>query len=90
MPNDCGTLYSNIIYGVKTYLRRTNENGKEFIPKDEFFLYTLPIYNDFYYTLNDFSNLKYPELDLMLTYKLKDTSTRNSYNTEDIVNGYNV
>jgi hypothetical protein len=88
--NDCGTLYSNILYGVKTYLRRTTDKGKEFIPKNEFFLYTLPIYNDFYYTVNDFSNLKNPELDFMLTYKLKDTSDRVPYAQEGIVNGYNA
>ena len=88
--NDCGTLYSNLVYGVRTYLRRTTENGKEFIPKKEFFLYTLPIYNDFYYTLNDFSNLKNPELDLMLTYKLQDNSSRVDYNQEGIIGGYNT
>lgn len=86
--NDCGTLYSNIIYGVKTYLRRSTENGIEFIPKREFFLYTLPIFNDFYYQLDDFSSLKNPELDLMLTYKLKDSSTKSDYNADGIVNGY--
>jgi len=32
--NDCGTLYSNLLYGVKTYLRRTKIDGsKEFIEK---------------------------------------------------------
>lgn len=81
--NDCGTLYSNILYGVKTYFRRTREDGtKEFIKKRDFFLYTLPIYNDYYYSIDDFSNLINPEIQLMLTYKLKDTSTRSVYTLE--------
>lgn len=93
--NDCGTLYSNILYGVKAYLRRTTKNGKEFLHKQDFFLYTLPIYNDFYYQIDNFNNLQNPQLDLMLTYKIKDTSNRIPYTTtaasaEDpkIDNGY--
>jgi hypothetical protein len=27
VANDCGTLYSNIIYGVKTYIRQTRKDG---------------------------------------------------------------
>ena len=88
--NDCGTLYTNIVYGVKTYFRRTLKNGeKEYIKKQDFYLYTLPIYNDYYYTVQDFSNLENPELNLALTYKLKDSSTKAAYSTEDIINGYN-
>ena len=95
VENDCGTLYSNLIYGVKTYLRRTSgkigsDNYKEeYIPKKEFFLYTLPIYNDFYYSISDFSTLENPELDLVLTYKLTDSSIKNVY-TEDsrLIQGY--
>jgi hypothetical protein len=49
--NDCGTLYSNMIYGVKTYLRRDVGGVKEYIRKQDFFLFTLPIYNDYYYTV---------------------------------------
>ena len=89
--NDCGTLYSNLIYGVKTYFRRTYPDGtKEFIKKRDFFLFTLPIYNEYYNSLTDFSNIKYPELELMLTYKIKDNSTMISYvQDETIVNGFN-
>ena len=89
--NDCGTLYTNIVYGVKAYFRRTNKETKtqEYIKKKDFFLYTLPIYNDFYYTTQDFSNLTYPELEFVLTYKLKDTSTKEAYNGNGISGGYN-
>ena len=87
--NDCGTLYSNILYGVKAYLRRTTDKGVEFIKKRDFFLYTLPIYNEYYYTTQDFSNLYNPELELVLTYKLKDTSSKNPYSSDIINNGYN-
>lgn len=87
--NDCGVLYSNIIYGVKTYLRKTKSDGtKEFFPKTEFFLYTIPIYNDYYYTVNNFNVLEYPKLDMVLTYKLVDSSSKTTYNNSDIVNGY--
>lgn len=85
VENDCGTLYSNLIYGVKTYLRRTSGKmgtdtyKEEYIPKKEFFLYTLPIYNDLYYSISDFSTLENPELDLVLTYKLSDSSNRQVY-----------
>lgn len=92
--NDCGTLYSNLLYGVKTYLRRqVKKDGRmvtEFIPKKEYFLYTLPIYNEYYYTTDDFTNLTYPELEFVLTYKLKDTSTKDPYtNDSNIIDGYN-
>lgn len=87
--NDCGTLYSNLLYGVKAYLRRTLPNGnKEFTKKREFFLYTLPIYNDYYYTINDFSALNNPQLDLVLTYKLIDRSNKEVYSERGIQNGY--
>lgn len=90
--NDCGTLYSNLIYGVKTYLRRTYADGtQEFIKKRDFFLFTLPIYNDYYHTLTDFSIIEYPELEMMLTYKLKDNSLMSSYVQDKvIVNGFNT
>ena len=91
--NDCGTLYSNVLYGVKTYLRRTKNVGQknefmEFIETKTFFLYTLPIYNDYYYTINDFSGLTNPQLDLVLTYKMQDKSSKLTYNDKGISNGY--
>ena len=91
--NDCGTLYSNMVYGVKTYLRRTKNSelgSVEYIPKKNFFLYTLPIYNDFYYSVNDFSTITNPKLDLVLTYKLQDSGNRTAYASNGIVNGYNT
>lgn len=88
--NDCGTLYSNILYGVKTYLRKTTNSGYEFIPKRDFFVFTLPIYNDYYYTVQDFNNLENPQLDFMLTYKMVDNGKKTVYNNEkDVIeNGF--
>lgn len=86
--NDCGTLYSNMVYGVKAYIRRATSNEFEFIKKKDFFLYTLPIYNDYYYTVNDFNTLKKPPLDLVLTYKMQDKSTKVEYENDIIKSGY--
>lgn len=86
--NDCGVLYSNLIYGVKAYLRRTTELGLEFIPKKEYFLFTLPIYNDYYYTISDFSMLVNPKLEMQLTYKLIDNGSKAPYTGDEITNGY--
>ena len=80
--NDCGVLYSNIVYGVKTYLRRTINKGNletehyEYIRKKDLFLYTLPIYNNQYYNVEDFTTLVNPQLNLILTYRLEDFSTK--------------
>ncbi len=88
--NDCGTLYSNIIYKIKTYFRRSTSNGYEYIPKQDFFLYTLPIYNEYYYQIQNFNTLTKPKLKFVLTYKLQDNSNKVVYNNTDkkIVNGY--
>lgn len=91
--DDCGTLYSNIVYGVKTYLKRTIKKDSgvsetEFIRKKDFFLYTLPIYNDLYYKVDDFSTVGNPQIDMVLTYKLQDSSTKQPYNGESITDGY--
>lgn len=91
--NDCGTLYSNILYGVKAYIRRTPDSKndpdvKEFIKKGEFFLYTLPIYNDYYYTVNNFNTLVNPQLDFSLTYKLVDSSNKTVYDEGTVQKGY--
>ena len=86
--NDCGVLYSNVLYGVKAYLRQTVDGIRKFTKKREFFLYTLPIFNDFYYTINDFSAINNPQLELMLTYKIKDKSVKIPYNDNGIVDGY--
>jgi hypothetical protein len=49
--NDCTMLRSNRIYGVKSYLRQKNSDGKSytFTRKEDFFLFTSPIYNDYFY-----------------------------------------
>lgn len=92
IDSDCGTLYSNLVYGVKAYLRRTVNGKKDYIQKDEFFLYTIPIYNNYYYTVDNFNNLKNPKLELLLTYKLLDNSSIIPYtsdsNNESVTNGY--
>lgn len=86
--NDCGTLYSNMLYGVKTYLRVTTNEEITYIPKRDFFLYTLPIYNDYYYNIDDFSTLHNPTLDMVLTYKLEDHGSNQAYQDTKITNGY--
>lgn len=86
--NDCGTLYSNVVYCVKAYMKRKVGNTLEFIHKQNFVLYTLPIYNDFYYSIQDFSSLESPQLDLVMTYKIKDSSTKQAYTSDNIINGY--
>lgn len=92
VDNDCGTLYSNMIYGVKTYLQRHLGDGTiEFIPKDNFFLYTMPIYNEYFYSKQNFNILGSPKLDFMMTYKLVDDSKKLTYNqVGDIDDGYNT
>lgn len=84
--NDCGTLYSNIIYGVKVYLKRSTNN--EYICKNNFFLFTLPIYNEYYYTVKNFDTITNPKLQFLLTYKLQDSSNRLEYTGNGIINGY--
>ena len=92
--NDCGTLYPNILYTVKTYLRHEGSEGVKYLKKREFFLYTLPILNDYYYNVSDFSTISSPPLDLVLTYKLQDSSSQLVYNQDGdsekdtIVKGY--
>ena len=88
--NDCGVLYSNLIYGVKTYIRRTTDLGVEFLPKKDCYLFTLPIYNDYYYTITDFNSLTNPKLEMQLTYKLVDSSTKVPYSGNGITDGYNT
>lgn len=89
--NDCGTIYSNVIYGIKAYLRRTTEQGIEYIRKPDMFVYTLPIFNEYYYKIDNFMSISNPQLQFMLTYKLIDESTKVPYNSDDnaIKQGYN-
>jgi hypothetical protein len=58
--NDCGTIYSNIVYGIKAYFRRTTDSGVEYIRKPDMFVYTLPIFNEYYYKLDNFMNISNP------------------------------
>lgn len=85
IDNDCGVLYSNLVYGVKTYLKMLKSDGSTaYIPKKELFLFTIPIYNEYYYTTDNFNTLENPTLDMVLTYKLEDKGSKNVYE-----NGYN-
>lgn len=86
--NDCGTLYSNMLYGVKTYLRRTKNGQHEYIEKENFFLYTIPFFNDYYYTIDNFNYIQSPEIELALTYKLVDKNQINAYNHPELEFGY--
>lgn len=89
IDNDCGTLYSNILYGVKAYLRIAKSDGTEsYKHKRDLFLFTLPIYNDFFYTISDFSTIENPQLDMVLTYRLEDLSNLESYDNESLISGY--
>ena len=89
IDNDCGTLYSNVLYGVKSYFKVTNSSGvNTYIQKKDFFLFTIPIYNDLYYTISDFSTLEYPKLSMLLTYKIEDNSTTTNYEGSGFTNGY--
>ena len=90
IDNDCGVLYSNIIYGVKTYFRRKiTDDNYEFIHKKDFFVYTLPIFNEYYVSLQNFDTIKNPELKFTLTYKLEDESNKAVLTANNITNGYN-
>ena len=86
--NDCGALYSNIVYGVKTYFRRTVKGEHEFIRKGDLFMFTLPLYNDYYYTVDNFNTLTNPTLDMFLTYKITDNGTKIPLNYDEIIGGY--
>lgn len=91
MPNDCGTLYSNFLYGVKAYFKINDENNEvHYIKKDEFFLYTFPFYNEKYHNCDNFNTLPGPTLDMVLTYKLDDQGTKSEYTGSNIENGYNT
>lgn len=88
--NDCGVLYSNLIYGVKPYLRRTNSDGSfEFIKKDDMFLFTIPIYNSYYHSREDFNLIPNPALKFNLSCRLEDKGVKSEYNDDNIINGYN-
>ena len=78
--NDCGTLYPNLIYGVKAYFKISEGGQETYTFKKQMFLFTLPIYNDYYYNVDDFNTLGDPTLDLMMTFKLEDSSEILPYN----------
>ena len=96
-PDDCGTLYSNILYGVKAYLRKKDNLGNyTYFPihnsgeddKKKLFVYTIPFLNEYYYTKDDFTELGPIALDFVLTYKLEDSSIKQVYEGNGYKNGY--
>ena len=89
VENDLGVLYSNSLYIVKAYFKIENNDSITYEKKQDYILYTLPIYNEYYYNKPNYSVLKYPELELMLTYKLIDESSRSSYSNKNYTDGYN-
>lgn len=90
IKSDCGILYKNLIYGVKLYLRRDLGGGtKEYIHKNTFFLYTAPIFNDYYYRVTNYhTQIQDPKLDFVLTYKLYDDSKIDVFEDTGIIDGY--
>lgn len=95
IENDCGTLYPNLIYGVKAYFVQEDPNDpsqKTFTFKDQFFMFTNSLFNDYYYIQNNFNNLNNPELDFVFVSRIKDSSSKESLSYTNgsltIENGY--
>lgn len=95
IENDCGTLYPNLIYGVKAYFVQEDPNDpsqKTFTFKDQFFMFTNPLFNNYYYIQNNFNNLNNPELDFVFVSRIKDSSSKESLSYTNgsltIENGY--
>lgn len=76
--NQEGLLQSNLIYLVQPYLRVTEGNQYKFIKKNKLFLFTMPIFNDYYYNTDNFNSIKNPKLNMVLTYQITDTSNLKS------------
>ena len=85
---ETGKLQSNLIYGVKTYLRRTVSGEEEYIPKSNFSLLTMPLLNEYYYSVDNFNNITKIDLDFLLTYKLEDSCDITHYQGEGYTEGY--
>lgn len=81
---DCGVLYSNMLYGVKLiYTYSALDPITQDILKSEeeriekgFWLYTNGQFNDYYYSIDNFSSIK-ASLPLQYSYKIKDRSFKN-------------
>ena len=95
IESDCGTLYPNLIYGIKAYFVQEDPNDhsqKTFTFKDQFFMFTNPLFNQYYYIQNNFNNLHNPELDFVFVSRIKDSSSKESLSYTNgsltIENGY--
>ena len=87
--NDCGTLFSNLLYIAKAYLRVSKANGEEgYIEKNQFSLFTMPLLNDYYNSISNYNEISDLQLDLLLTYKLTDNGTLKEYNDTNYIQGY--
>ena len=86
---ESGKLQSNLIYGVKTYLRRTVNEVEQYIQKSNFYLLTMPLLNEYYYSVDNFNNINKIDLDFLLTYKLEDSCDIEHYEGEGYTEGYN-
>ena len=78
-----GILQSNLIYLVQPYLRVTEGNSYKFIKKNKLFLFTLPIFNDYYYTVRNFNTIEKPKLNMVLTYQISDRSKLKAVNFDN-------
>lgn len=86
---EIGKLQSNLIYGVKTYLRRTVNGVEQYIQKSNFYLLTMPLLNEYYYSVDNFNNINKIDLDFLLTYKLEDSCDIEHYEGKGYTEGYN-
>ena len=83
--NDSGVLHSNMLYGVKAYFIVSDTE----IYKDTFFVFTSSIYNQYYYTVQNFNTITKPKLELLLTYRLQDSGSISPYEQLGLNFGYN-
>lgn len=77
---DCGILYDNLLYGVKLIYVYDSLNVEGEILKGEgekiergFWLYTTGQFNDYYYSVDNFSAIQ-SKIPLIYSYKLKDNT----------------
>lgn len=83
--NDCGTLYPNLVYGVIPYFLQKGSNDAYVVSKkDQMFLFTSTLLNEHYYTCRNFNLLQDHKLDIVLTYKIDDQSSIESYENESL------
>ena len=77
VESDCGILYPNIVYGVKPYLLQKGDDDTKYriTGKEQMFLFTSPLLNEYYYDKKNFNLIEDPQLQLVMTYKITDESS---------------